>query len=130
MGTLVIQQQATAAVTRMSTTPVVVPFSAAHRSYVKTLYRRSLKNAQDWYVRRDLWRNKAIEIRVLFEKHRDVRDPRRVAAMLAEVEADAAKLKHPDPYIGPLSPGGTKWERNIPPKMFTAQEKQEALEGH
>merc|ERR1711964_217329 len=93
------------------------PFTAAHRSYVKTLYRRSLKNAQDWYVRRDLWRTKAIELRIHFEKHRDVRDPRRVAAMLAEVEMEQARFAHPDPTVMPLSPGGTKWERNLPPRL-------------
>ena len=42
----------------------------------------------------------AIELRVTFEKHRDVRDPRRVAAMLRQVEEEATKLRHPDPYKG------------------------------
>merc|ERR1712098_68539 len=65
---------------------------------------RSLKNAQDWYVRRDLWRTKAIELRVHFEKHRDVRDPRRVAAMLAEVEREQKRWAHPDPTVMPMSP--------------------------
>lgn len=39
------------------------PFTDAHRSYVKSLYKRILKNEQDWLVRRDLWRNRAIEVR-------------------------------------------------------------------
>ena len=45
-------------------------------------------------------RMQAIELRVTFEKHRDVRDPRRVAAMLRQVEEEATKLRHPDPYKG------------------------------
>ncbi|KAK9895672.1 hypothetical protein P389DRAFT_67565 [Cystobasidium minutum MCA 4210] len=107
-----------------------VPFTAAHRSYVKTLYRRALKDALDWYVRRDLWRNRAIEIRATFEQHRDVQDPRRVATLLQQVEKNFLKRQHPDPYRPPMFPDGTKWERNIPPRIFTEEEKRAALEAH
>jgi NADH dehydrogenase (ubiquinone) 1 beta subcomplex subunit 9 len=48
------------------------PFSSAHRLYVKSLYRRMLKDALDWHIRRDIWRNKAIEIRAEFERNRFV----------------------------------------------------------
>jgi NADH dehydrogenase (ubiquinone) 1 beta subcomplex subunit 9 len=41
-----------------------------HRLYVKSLYKRYLTNALNWYIRRDLWRNKAIEIRAEFERNR------------------------------------------------------------
>jgi hypothetical protein len=41
-----------------------------HRLYVKSLYKRYLVNALNWYIRRDLWRNKAIEIRADFERNR------------------------------------------------------------
>lgn len=40
----------------------------------------------------------AIEIRAMFERDRDVRDPRRVAAMLQQVESNLNKYRHPDPY--------------------------------
>lgn len=40
------------------------------RLYVKSLYKRYLTNALNWYIRRDLWRNKAIEIRADFERNR------------------------------------------------------------
>lgn len=50
------------------------------------------------YVRRDLWRNKAIEIRAQFERNRNVRDPRAVAALLTEAEREVQKVSHPDPY--------------------------------
>ena len=45
-------------------------FTAAHRSSVKSLYKRMLKNSLDWTIRRDVWRQKAIEIRAEFERHR------------------------------------------------------------
>lgn len=47
-------------------------FSAAHRSYVKSLYRRMLKNELDWVVRRDIWRGRAMVIRAEFERNRYV----------------------------------------------------------
>lgn len=46
------------------------PFTAAHRSYVKSLYKRYLKNELDWVVRRDIWRHRAMGIRADFERHR------------------------------------------------------------
>ncbi|ORY56533.1 hypothetical protein BCR35DRAFT_309777 [Leucosporidium creatinivorum] len=114
----------------MSTPSAVTPFSTAHRRYVQHLYRRALKGAQDWYVRRDLWRNKAIEIRVQFERNRHVKDPRAVAALLNEAEKEVQRMAHPDPYRPSLFPDGTKWERNLPPRMFTQGEKDAALNAH
>jgi len=43
---------------------------------IRSLYRRSLKLALDWSVQRHLWRGQAVYIRSLFEKNRDVSDPR------------------------------------------------------
>lgn len=57
-------------------------------------------------VFRDIWRQKAIEIRVKFERNRDVRDPRAVSKLLQEAELEIAKWEHPEPYrrkIGPPS---------------------------
>ena len=45
-------------------------FSSAHRFYVKSLYKRYLKNELDWCIRRDVWRRKALEIRAEFESNR------------------------------------------------------------
>lgn len=112
----------------MSTSTALSPFSQAHRRYVQHLYRRALKGAQDWYVRRDLWRDRAIEIRVAFEKNKNVKDPRAVALLLNEAEKEVIRLSHPDPYRAPLFAEGTKWERNAPPRIFSDAEKAEALE--
>ncbi|KAM6496106.1 hypothetical protein JOM56_008812 [Amanita muscaria] len=75
------------------------PFTIAHRSYVKSLYKRYINNALDWTVRRDLWRPQVLQIRAEFERNRDVHDPRALAKILAKAEADLAAKKHPDPYI-------------------------------
>ncbi|RXK36359.1 NADH dehydrogenase (ubiquinone) 1 beta subcomplex 9 [Tremella mesenterica] len=85
------------------------PYSIAHRLYVKSLYKRFLTNSLNWYIRRDLWRNKAIEIRAEFERNRNITDPRALALVLEQAEARLAKEAHPDPYRPPLFPDGTKW---------------------
>ncbi|KAH7887336.1 NADH-ubiquinone oxidoreductase complex I [Phlebopus sp. FC_14] len=85
------------------------PFSSAHRLYVKSLYRRILKNELDWVVRRDIWRGRAMMIRAEFEQNRDIKDPRLLAEIFEKAEAELAKNLHPDPYISPMMPGGTKW---------------------
>lgn len=103
------------------------PFASAHRLYVKSLYRRMLKNELDWIVRRDIWRAKAQEIRAEFERNRwahrisqsrpcyyfsgtcnlsawhngrNVHDPRSLAIILRKAEVELANKLHPDPYIG------------------------------
>lgn len=74
------------------------PFSAAHKSYVQSLYRRYLRNSLNWCIRRDIWRDRAIEIRAEFERQRNIRNPRELARVLAQAEAHLAANAHPDPY--------------------------------
>ncbi|GLB34083.1 putative complex 1 protein (LYR family) [Lyophyllum shimeji] len=105
-------------------------FSSAHRIYVKSLYKRYLKNSLDWTIRRDLWRPQALLIRAEFEQNRDVHDPRALAAILEKAEADLAEKKHPDPYIPPTFPEGTKWERNIPPRIGPVYDHEAAEHAH
>uniref|UniRef100_A0ABQ0L4L2 NADH dehydrogenase [ubiquinone] 1 beta subcomplex subunit 9 n=1 Tax=Mycena chlorophos TaxID=658473 RepID=A0ABQ0L4L2_MYCCL len=99
----------------MSTPTTTAAFATAHRQYVQSLYRRRLKNSLDWTIRRDVWRAKAMEIRAEFEVNRHIEDPRLLKQVLEQAEAKLAEWKHPDPYIPPTAPGGTKWERNLPP---------------
>ncbi|KZT32667.1 hypothetical protein SISSUDRAFT_1055251 [Sistotremastrum suecicum HHB10207 ss-3] len=95
----------------------VSPFTAAHRSYVKSLYKRFLVNELNWVVRRDIWRRRALEIRAEFERNRNIQDPRSLSIILSKAEEYIAKTAHPDPYIVPGFPGGTKWERAVAPPM-------------
>ena len=87
-------------------------FSQAHKSYVKSLYRRYLKNSLDWCIRRDIWRDRAIEIRVEFERHRNVRNPRELANLFEKAERELKRNQHPDPHrrkFLPLSFTGDRW---------------------
>ncbi|KAF9991183.1 hypothetical protein BGZ75_002810 [Mortierella antarctica] len=87
----------------------------AHRRLVQSLYKRSLKTAQDWYIDTNLFRRKAVELRIQFDANKNLRHPRQIAQAVQEAERQLKELRHPDPYIAPTAPGGTKFERNIPP---------------
>ncbi|KAL7273683.1 hypothetical protein RUND412_003455 [Rhizina undulata] len=90
----------------------------ATKSVTLSLYRRSLKLSLSWSVRRDLWRTQAVNIRDLFEANKNVTDPRQLRVLLQETEDILEKWKHPDPYVPPTAPGGSKYERNIPPPIL------------
>nr|CAG8446634.1 15911_t:CDS:2 [Entrophospora candida]CAG8449309.1 143_t:CDS:2 [Entrophospora candida] len=93
-------------------------YSLAHRRYVTSLYKRSLKLALDWYVERRLWRPVALEIRAKFEANRNVSSTKQLKEIFLATEAELQKYSHPDPYKAPTSPDGSKWERNIPPPVW------------
>lgn len=86
-----------------------------HRRLVSSLYRQSLRTSKNWINRRDLWRTKALEIRQQFDANKDVSDPRKIHYIIANTKSLLAEYAHPDPIIPPLRPGGTKYERNVPP---------------
>ncbi|ETS61336.1 hypothetical protein PaG_04357 [Moesziomyces aphidis] len=111
-----------------STSTGASAFSHAHKAYVKSLYRRYLKNELDWCIRRDVWRDRAIEIRVAFERNRNIRNPRELANLFEKAERELKTRQHPDPHRPAMFEDGTKWERNLPPPMFTEAEKKAALD--
>jgi len=103
-------------------------FSRTHRIYVKSLYKRFLVNELNWCIRRDIWRQRAIEIRAEFERNRTVSDPRALAVVLEQAEQRLASHLHPDPVRLTEGPGGTKWERNLPPPVLPQPEKEAIYE--
>ncbi|KAH8891692.1 hypothetical protein GQ53DRAFT_746697 [Thozetella sp. PMI_491] len=88
------------------------------RQAALSLYRRSLKLALDWTVHRNLWRGQALYIRSLFEANRNVTDPRKQRGLLKETEKILEMWKHPEPFVYPTAPGGSKYERNLPSPML------------
>lgn len=74
------------------------PFSVAHKTYVMSLYRRYLRNSLDWCIRRDVWRDRAIEIRAEFERNRHIANPRELARVIQQAEEALRVNRHPDPY--------------------------------
>jgi len=91
------------------------PKQLTHTQRVTRLYRRSLKDLLSWAIDRPLWREKALELRDRFDANKAIKDPRVALKVLEEGEAEYQKYRHPQPYIHPTAPGGSKFERNIPP---------------
>lgn len=113
------------------------PTAVAHRLHVQSLYKRSLKLSLDWYIQRDLWRQKALQIRAQFDQNKHVTSPKEIQALVQKAEKELQDWAHPDPYkckneaictnfgrililslfkfVVPMGPEGTKWERNLPP---------------
>ncbi|GAW17902.1 hypothetical protein ANO14919_073700 [Xylariales sp. No.14919] len=87
----------------------------SNRQAALSLYRRALKISLEWAVHRHLWRGQALYIRSLFEINRNVKDLRQQRAILLETENLLKTWGHPDPYCHPTAPGGSKFERNLPP---------------
>eukprot|EP00741_Cyanophora_paradoxa_P015633 tig00020903_g15090.t1 len=83
-----------------------VPFNPR----VFRLYRDSLRQLLNWTVDRELFFEEAAKVRSMFEKNRHLRG----AAIEQALRMGEEKLdtkRHPDPYIYPLSPGGSSFMR-------------------
>ncbi|KGN61854.1 NADH dehydrogenase [ubiquinone] 1 beta subcomplex subunit 9 [Cucumis sativus] len=89
---------------------------AAQKERVRILYRRALKDTLNWAVHRHLFYKDASDLRERFEAHRHVEDLDTIDRLIENGEASYDKWRHPDPYIVPWAPGGSKFTRNpIPP---------------
>ncbi|RYR69808.1 hypothetical protein Ahy_A03g016356 [Arachis hypogaea] len=88
---------------------------AAQRERVRILYRRALKDTLNWAVHRHLFYDDAANLRERFEQHRHVEDLDTIDRMIEDGEATYNKWRHPDPYIVPWAPGGSKFTRNPTP---------------
>ncbi|KAI0464752.1 hypothetical protein LJB42_002377 [Komagataella kurtzmanii] len=95
----------------------VVPFSEANKKYVSSLYRKSLRTAHDWINKTEFYRVKASEIRSRYDANKHINDPNELKVIFKETEALLEDYAHPDPIIPPCRPGGSKFERNIPPRV-------------
>ena len=95
----------------------ILPFTDANRARVSSLFRKALRTAFDHSMKFDVYRNEAIKIRSQFEANKNIDDPERLEKVIAQTLRKLGKWGHPEPYITPCRPGGTKHERNIePPK--------------
>ncbi|KAI8927662.1 hypothetical protein BC831DRAFT_398418 [Entophlyctis helioformis] len=88
--------------------------SPAHTRYVKGMFRRSLRLAQDWYWKRNEYRETCVKIRALFDHNKNISNPMEINALLMATEQLIAANAHPTPFVYPSGYNGTKWERNAP----------------
>ncbi|CAN4107455.1 unnamed protein product [Withania somnifera] len=90
---------------------------AAQRERVRILYRRALRDTLNWAVHRHLFYPDSDALRERFEANRKVEDIETIDRLIADGEASYNKWRHPDPYIVPWAPGGSKFNRNpVPPE--------------
>ena len=87
--------------------------------FQKRAYRGVLKLQLTWTVNKVAWYDQVPQYRALFEKYAHGATAEK---FLSQIEADLKQFKHPDPYMFPYYYGGTKWERNLPPHAFVADE--------
>ncbi|RWR85915.1 NADH dehydrogenase ubiquinone 1 beta subcomplex subunit 9-like protein [Cinnamomum micranthum f. kanehirae] len=88
---------------------------AAQRERVRILYRRALKDTLNWAVHRHLFYQDASDLRERFEANKHVEDIHAIDRLIEDAEATFNKWRHPDPYIVPWAPGGSKFSRNPKP---------------
>ncbi|CAN1256091.1 NADH dehydrogenase [ubiquinone] 1 beta subcomplex subunit 9 [Linum perenne] len=88
---------------------------AAQKQQVRILYRRALKDTLNWAVHRHLFYEDADNLRAKFEVNKGVEDPDTIDRLIADGEGQYNKWRHPDPYIVPWAPGGSKFTRNPTP---------------
>lgn len=92
----------------------ILPFTEANTVRVSSLFRQALRTAFDCSLKFDAYRAETIKIRKQFESNRNISNPTDLEEVIKKTEAKLAEWKHPDPYIPPLRPGGTKYQRNVP----------------
>ncbi len=92
------------------------PRQLGHKATVVQLYRHSLKAVVSWGVDRDLINREASRVRGLFEENRHA-TPDVSARLIREASDKLFELTHPDKYVVPYMPGGSKFMRNAPPPL-------------
>eukprot|EP00262_Sarcandra_glabra_P007324 TRINITY_DN2003_c0_g1_i2.p1 TRINITY_DN2003_c0_g1~~TRINITY_DN2003_c0_g1_i2.p1 ORF type:complete len:118 (+),score=25.13 TRINITY_DN2003_c0_g1_i2:292-645(+) len=99
----------------LSGTATYLARRAAQKERVRLLYRKALKDTLNWAVHRHLFYQDASELRERFEANKHVEDLDAIDRMINHAEATYNKWQHPDPYIVPWAPGGSKFTRNPTP---------------
>eukprot|EP01006_Ploeotia_vitrea_P038576 TRINITY_DN66249_c6_g1_i1.p1 TRINITY_DN66249_c6_g1~~TRINITY_DN66249_c6_g1_i1.p1 ORF type:complete len:122 (+),score=49.09 TRINITY_DN66249_c6_g1_i1:28-366(+) len=101
----------------------------AHVVRVQTLYRRMLKQQMHFAVHRSVFYEMADQTRASFEKYRNATDPGIINAALRRAEQWLEQHQHPDPYRLPDTEGGSKFQRNAPPRQQILTRSMESFEG-
>lgn len=85
-----------------------------HTQRVTRLYRGSLRTARDWLIDYDLWIEECVKIQARFRanKHKSLAEGK---FLVEKGMAELLQKRHPEPYIPNYAPGGTKYQRNVPP---------------
>ncbi|XP_071784858.1 NADH dehydrogenase [ubiquinone] 1 beta subcomplex subunit 9-like [Asterias amurensis] len=88
--------------------------SLTHAQRVLRLYKKSARNLQSWITHRSTFRYEVTLLRARFDEHKNETDMKKAVRLLQQGEEELWQKQHPQPYIFIDSPGGTRYERNIP----------------
>ncbi|KAK9873390.1 hypothetical protein WA026_022453 [Henosepilachna vigintioctopunctata] len=99
----------------MSCGGIPIPGLLTHTQRVKSFYKRVLRNLENYYDKRNVFRYHAVLMRAEFEKNRDIKDMRQAKKLLEDGEEELFQNMHPIPKLFPLSPGGVAYEREVIP---------------
>jgi NADH dehydrogenase (ubiquinone) 1 beta subcomplex subunit 9 len=80
------------------------------------LYRKSLRTLLSWAIDRDIFNEEATKLRSRFDHNRGV-SAAAASRLLKEGQDELFANMHPDPYVVPTQPGGSKFMRNPPLPM-------------
>ncbi|EGG14300.1 hypothetical protein DFA_12070 [Cavenderia fasciculata] len=89
-----------------------------HQQTVVRLYRKCLKSIRDYSENYDYFLKQATILRNTVKAHKDETNPFLIKQYMNDFEKWSNNWEHPDPYIPCDAPGGSKWQRNIPPKQW------------
>ena len=94
------------------------------------LYRDGLRMLESWTMDRTIFNQEAIKLRARFDAVSALHTIDSAAALYAieEGEKELAENEHPDRYVLPFLPGGTKFMRNAPPPVDIAYEGEQVPE--
>lgn len=87
-----------------------------HQQRVTRLYRQSLKLLFSWAVNRPVFLEEAGKIRARFDANRGL-SPEAAKYAVEKGEEEMLEFYHPDRYVMPWMPGGSKFMRNPPPPL-------------
>ncbi|XP_026499408.1 NADH dehydrogenase [ubiquinone] 1 beta subcomplex subunit 9 [Vanessa tameamea] len=86
-----------------------------HAQKVCSLYKRSLRNLEAFYDRRNVYRYQAVLMRERFDKNANIKDMRTAVELLKAGEEELFLNQHPIPRKFPYSHGGVAHEREVRP---------------
>ena len=94
---------------------IVQKGNLSHSQEVTRLYRNGLRLLQSWVVDREIFNDKATELRSQFDQFKNEKpnSPKALSALEQGIKKFNDSY-HPDRYVLPYMPGGSKFMRNPP----------------
>ncbi|XP_044744411.1 NADH dehydrogenase [ubiquinone] 1 beta subcomplex subunit 9 [Coccinella septempunctata] len=86
----------------------------SHTRKVQSLYKRVLRNLENYYDKREVYRYHAVIMRAEFDKNKDIKDIRVARELLHQGEENLFQKMHPIQKKFPESPGGVAYGREVP----------------